>query len=287
VRIGYVLPNSWGLADPRHDVELAVLAEELGADSLWVSHHVIHTGFVAERLGTGNYYDPLVSLAAAALATSRVRLGTSVLVLGYLNPFVTAKQVATIDWLSHGRVDVGVGVGSLRPEFDATNVVAFGRRGAYADELIDVMKLLWTPGPSTFHGEFFSFDDVEAYPGRYETGGLPVLIGGNTTAALRRVAVRGDGWHGIGAEPDQMADLRQRLDALLAGRGRHAEGFPVQVRLHIAADDLDTRAWAGRVHAYAVAGVTELVLAPQTRDRGAHRRWLETLLPSLLDAARG
>ena len=70
MRIGYVLPNSWGLADPRDDVELAVLAETLGAGSLWVSHHVVHVDFVKERLGTGNYYDPLISLAAAAMATT-------------------------------------------------------------------------------------------------------------------------------------------------------------------------------------------------------------------------
>ena len=146
-------------------MELAVLAEELGAGSLWVSHHVIHTGFVAERLGRGNYYDPFISLAAAAVVTSRVRLGTSVLVLGYLNPFVTAKQLATLDWLSRGRVDVGVGVGALHAEFAATNVVDYGRRGDYADEFIAVMKLLWSGGKQTHPGEFFPFEEVEAYPG--------------------------------------------------------------------------------------------------------------------------
>jgi probable F420-dependent oxidoreductase len=226
-------------------------------------------------------------LTAAAMATSRVRLGTSVLVLGYLNPFVTAKQLATIDWLSHGRVDVGVGVGALRPEFDAIKAVPFDRRGVYADESIDVMKLLWSPGPSSFHGEFFSFDGVEAYPGPYEPGGLPVLIGGNTPAALRRVAVRGDGWHGIGATPDEMASLRERLGTVLAEHERSIEGFPVQVRLHIDADDLDADAWRERARAYTAAGVTELVLAPQTREGSEQRRWLETIVPGLIAATSG
>jgi probable F420-dependent oxidoreductase len=285
LQIGYVLPNSWGLADPREDIELAVLAEDLGAGSLWVSHHVIHTGFVAERLGRGNYYDPLISLAAAATATRRVRLGTSVLVLGYLNPFVTAKQLATIDWLSHGRVEAGVGVGALRAEFDATNVVPFDQRGQYADEFIDVLRLLWTPGQSSYSGRFFSFDDVEAYPGPYRPGGLPILIGGNSAPALRRVATRGDGWHGIGLEPPAAKDLKDRLTAQLDRAGRDPGGFPLQVRLHIDAVDLDPEGWAARAAAYAAAGVTDLVLAPQTRDRGAHRRWLETLLPVLVAAA--
>jgi probable F420-dependent oxidoreductase len=281
VRIGYVLPNSWGLPDPRDDIELAALAEALGADSLWVSHHVVHTGFVGERLGTGNYYDPLVSLTAAALATTSVRLGTSVLVLGYLNAVVTAKQLATIDWLSHGRVDVGVGVGALRSEFDATNVVAFDRRGDYADELIDVMKLLWTPGKGSFHGDFYSFDDVEAYPGPYQPGGLPILIGGNGPRALRRLVTRGDGWHGIGLEPDAAATVRRQLAEELDRAGRSIETFPFQVRLHIDAADLDVGRWRERATAYSEAGVTDLVLAPQTREKDAHRRWLEDLLPAL------
>jgi probable F420-dependent oxidoreductase len=285
LQIGYVLPNSWGLADPREDIELAVLAEQLGAGSLWVSHHVIHTGFVADRLGTGNYYDPLISLAAAATATSRVRLGTSVLVLGYLNPFVTAKQLATIDWLSHGRVDAGVGVGALRAEFEATRVVPFDQRGGYADEFIDVLRLLWTPGPSSYSGRFFSFDEVQAYPGPYRPGGLPVLVGGNGGPALRRVAARGDGWHGIGLEPPAARDLKDRLADELDRAGRAPEGFPLQVRLHIDPSDLDGQVWTGRVADYSAAGVTDLVLAPQTRERDAHRRWLETLLPILVAAA--
>ena len=284
MRIGYVLPNSWGLPDPRDDVDLAVRAEQLGADSLWVSHHVIHTGFVGERLGTANYYDPIVSLTAAAMATTSIRLGTSVLVLGYLNPIVTAKQLATIDWLSKGRVDVGVGVGGLRAEFDATNVVPFERRGEYGDEFIDVMKSLWTAGPSSFRGQFFSFDDVESYPGAYRPGGLPILVGGNGSRATRRLLARGDGWHGIGLDPAAAAAHHRHLIDRLADVGRSSDGFPFQVRLHIDADDLDPDAWRQRATAYSDAGVTELVLAPQTRDRDAHHRWLETLMPVLTAA---
>jgi probable F420-dependent oxidoreductase len=287
VQIGYVLPNSWGLPDPRNDIELAVRAEQLGAGSLWVSHHVIHTGFVSDRLQRGNYYDPLISLTAAALATTKVRLGTSVLVLGYLNPFVTAKQLATIDWLSGGRVDAGVGVGALRAEFDATNVVPYERRGDYADEFIDVMRSLWATGKSSFHGSFFSFDEVEAYPGPFRPGGLPILIGGNGARATRRVVSRGDGWHGIGLDPDAAGAYHRRLADELTSAGRSVEGFPFQVRLHIDAADLDLASWRQKAVAYAQAGVSDLVLAPQTRDLEAHRRWLETLLPVLTDVVAG
>jgi probable F420-dependent oxidoreductase len=285
MRIGYVLPNSWGLDDPRQDVELAVLAEALGAASLWVSHHVAHVDFVKARLGTGNYYDPLISLAAAAMATTTARLGTSVLVLAYLDPLVTAKQLATIDWLSHGRLDAGVGVGNLRPEFDVAAQVAFEDRGRYADEFIDVLRLLWAPGPASFSGDFFTLDGVETYPGRYQPGSLRLLIAGNGGPATRRLLARGDGWHGIAMPPDAVAAHCRMLTSRLAAAGRSTEDFPLQVRLHVEADDLDLAAWRDTARAYAQAGLTDLVLAPQTRDRDAQRRWLETLLPVLTSAA--
>src|SRR5439155_25002107 len=106
-----------------------------------------------------------------------------------------------------------------------------------------------TPGPGSHSGRFFSFDDVEAYPGPYRPGGLPILIGGNGTPALRRVAARGDGWHGIGLEPSAARELKTRLSAELDRVGRDPEGIPLQVRLHIDASDLDPEAWTSRVAA--------------------------------------
>lgn len=285
MRIGYVLPNSWGLPDPRDDVELAVLAEQLGAGSLWVSHHVVHVDFVAERLGRGNYYDPLISLAAAAMATSTVRLGTSVLVLGYLDPLVTAKQLATLDWLSHGRIDAGVGVGNLRPEFDVAGKMPFEERGRYADEFIEVLTRLWAPGPASYSGKFFTLAGVETYPGPYAPGGLRLLIGGNGAPATRRLIERGDGWHGIAMPPDAVAAHIRMLTDKLTAAGRSADGFPMQIRLHVDAGHLDAATWRDTARAYAEAGLTDLVLAPQTRDKDAHRRWLETVLPAAISGA--
>jgi probable F420-dependent oxidoreductase len=282
VRIGYVTPNSWGIQPPQEVVALAVQAEQLGADSLWVSHHVLHRGFVADRLeGRLPYHDPLAMLAVFATATSRARLGTSVLVLPYLHPMPTAKTMATIDHLSRGRVDVGVGVGALRVEHDAIAQVPYERRGRYADECVEVMQLLWTPGPSSFHGEFFSYDDVEAYPGAYQPGGLPVYVGGHGAAAARRAARVAAGWHGIGLTPEQVvgevAGLRQAFDAV----GRTFDGTPFQLRLHVPVEDHDVDEWRRRADAYAAVGVTELVLAPQSGDVDAHRAWLDAMLPNL------
>jgi probable F420-dependent oxidoreductase len=281
MRIGYVLPNSWGLPDPRDDIALAVRAEQLGATSLWVSHHVVHAGFIGERLGTGNYYDPLISLTAAAMATSTARLGTSVLVLGYLNPLVLAKQLATIDWLSRGRLDAGVGVGGLRDEFAALNQAPFERRGRYADECIDVIRMLWSAGRHSYSGEFFTIEDTEAYPGPYKAEGIPILVGGSTPGAVRRLVERGDGWHGIGLTPDQATAERTTIADALTAVGRTIDAMVFQLRLHVDADDLDVPAWQTRWRAYAAAGVTDLVLSPQSRSYDDHIRWLETLLPAL------
>jgi len=282
MRFGYVTPNSWGLDTPHEVVELAVQAEQLGIDSLWASHHVLHRGFVADRLEHRRpYHDPLVMLAAFATATSRARLGTSVLVMPYLHPMPTAKTFATIDHLSRGRVDVGVGVGGLRAEHDAIAQVPFERRGRYSDEFLEVMTGLWHGGPSTFHGAFFDFDDLEAYPGPYEPGGLPVYVGGHGGAAARRAAHFGAGWHGIGLTAEQVPEEIDGLQRAFEAEGRTFDGCPFQLRLHIPIEDQELDRWRKRFDEYEDAGVTELVLAPQSGDRDAHRAWLDAMVPTL------
>ena len=198
MRFGYVLPNSWGI-DRLDDVTaLAVDAEALGADALWVSHHVLHVGFVKERLGKLPYHDPLVTLAVVAGATTCARLGVSVLVVPYLHPMPTAKTIATIDQLSGGRFVLGAGVGGLRVEHDPIGQVPFERRGRYADEFLDVVKLLWSGEPVSYAGEFFNFDGLEQYPTPVRPGGAPIMVGGGSDAALRRAAAStagtGSGW---------------------------------------------------------------------------------------------
>ena len=282
MRFGYVTPNSWGIDTPQHVVELAVQAEALGADSLWVSHHVLHRGFVADRLaGQLPYYDALAMLTALATATSRARIGTSVLVLPYLHPMPTAKTCATIDHLSGGRVDVGVGVGGLRSEHDLIAQSPYERRGRYTDECLEVMQQLWSGTPSSFHGEFFSYDDLEAHPSAYRKGGLPVYVGGRGEAAARRAARFGAGWHGIGVPPEHVPDEIDGLRRAFDAAGRSFDGCPFQLRLHVPVEDQDLDRWRKRFDAYEHAGVTELVLAPQSSDVDAQRVWLDRMVPAL------
>ena len=281
MHLGYVTPNSFGLETPQQVVDLAVRAEELGVDSLWVSHHVLHRGFVGERLQGKPYHDPLVVLTAMAGATSRARLGTSVLVVPYLHPMPTAKALATIDHLSQGRVDVGVGVGGLRVEHDDIAQVPFEERGRYGNEFLEVMRLLWSEQPVSFAGRYFSFTDLQALPGPFQKGGLPLLVGGGGQAAWERAARFGDGWHGIALKPKEVPTHVDALRRAFEAQGRSFDGLPFQLRLHISVEDIDVDTWRSRFDRYAAAGVTDLVLAPQSGDVELHQRWLDTLVPAL------
>jgi probable F420-dependent oxidoreductase len=259
MRYGFVVPNNFGIADPNEVIRLGVRAEALGFDSVWVNHHVLNVGYVRERLGERPYHDALVTLTWLAAQTSRVSLGTSVLVMPYLHPMVLAKELATLDHLSGGRLVVGVGVGSL-PEENAALGAPYASRGAYCNEFLEVLRLLWTEDRATFSGEFFAFDDLISSPKPLQTPHPPIVVGGNRPPALRRAARLGDGWHPMNVSPD---GARRRLetvraDAALAGRDHVSDR--VQVRLDM------QRVTAESARDYADAGVSELVMSLNTDD---------------------
>jgi probable F420-dependent oxidoreductase len=281
MHFGYVVPNSWGVPDLRDVVDLGRQAEQLGADSLWVSHHVLHVGFVRERLGTKPYHDPLVTLTLLAAATNRVRIGTSVMVLSYVHPVTTAKTLAVIDDLSGGRVVYGVGAGALKVEQSAIGIVPFTQRGAWTDESIDVARDLWKPGISDFHGRWIDYSDVESYP-TPRSGTIPIFVGGTSDAAVRRAVTRGDGWHGIGTDVARASEMVVKVRAAADEVDRPLDGFELHFRLHNDIADDDPSAWAERVAEYELAGITEIVLAPQSGDVALHRKWLDKVAPAIV-----
>jgi probable F420-dependent oxidoreductase len=161
--------------------------------------------------------EPLSSLAYLAGQTRRIRLGTHVLILPYRNPVLTAKMATTIDNLSGGRLDLGVGVGWMQEEFDALGQAEYyERRGAVSDEQMRVLRTLWTEDVPRFSGEFYRFEPLGARPHPVQKPHPPIWIGGHTPAALRRVGRYGDGWLPIGARPP--ADLPP--DEIAAGIAR-------------------------------------------------------------------
>ena len=276
MRFGFGLPNHWGVEDPKDLLALATQAEQAGFASVWVSHHIVNAGYVGKRLGLKPYWDALTVLTWVAAETERVRLGTSVLVLPYLHPMVLAKQLATLDVMCGGRLDLGVGVGAM-PEENAALGLDYTTRGAYGDESIEVLKALWADGKASYSGSFFSFENVSASPKPLQHPHPPLLIGGNGGPALRRVARHGDGWHPYLLSVEQMAELLPRLEDELAKAGRKRADVPVSLRVDI--DAVPTRDAAEQ---YAALGIDELVLALDSGDAGEQRRRLETAAKELL-----
>ena len=150
-------------------------------------------------------------------ATERLRLVTSVLVLPYRNPVLTAKMVASLDVLSGGRLTLGVGVGWLKEEFEALDSPDFERRGAVTDEWIAIFKQLWSRSPASFSGQFYRYADIRSEPFPLQKPHPPLWVGGHSRAALRRTARHGDGWHPVGAiaaSPLPPQEMRAHLETL-------------------------------------------------------------------------
>ena len=276
MKFGFIIPHNFGLDDPADVLNIGKRAEELGFDSVWVNHHILNVGYIFDRLGSKPYYDAITVLTWVAAHTERVRLGTTVLVLPYLNPLLLAKTLATVDVMSKGRLNVGVGVGALKPESDALGST-FETRGRYADESIKIMRELWESEDPEFDGEFFSFSGVKFSPKPIQKPGPPILIGGASRAALRRVATLGDGWHPI---RQSIADLKQNIATihrLAEEAGRDPSEITVTVRTEL--DVLDSRSdgtespmigtadqLLATIEQYEEIGVSELVLSVSTDD---------------------
>ncbi len=268
MKFGYVVPNNFGVEQPTQLVELAVLAESLGFDSVWVNHHIFNAGYVHDRLGMAPYHDALVTLAWIGAATQSIRIGTSVLVMPYLHPMVLAKELATLDQLCGGRLIVGLGVGSNPEEHALLDVVPYADRGRYSDEFIAVLKNLWTSPRSSFSGEFFHFSNAVSSPKPQQRPHPPIWVGGNRPPALRRVARFADGWHALNLSPDSVAKRLARLTTAAESAGRERPPA-VSVRLDIGALTPET------VAAYAAVGVTELVVSLASGDVDANILALE------------
>jgi probable F420-dependent oxidoreductase len=210
-----------------------------------VADHIVFPTVVRSRYpytvsgefpGEGDALELLPLMAFVAGVSSRLRIVSSVMIVPYRNPVVTAKMLATIDVLSRGRLTVGVGVGWLREEFEAVGAASFERRGAVTDEYVRIFKTLWTKSPASYAGEFYRFEGLQCLPQPLQKPHPPIWIGGHSPAALRRVARLGDGWHPVGANPAvplRPAELRASLDELrrlTAAEGRDFSSLTISFK---------------------------------------------------------
>jgi probable F420-dependent oxidoreductase len=291
VEFGISLPGRGPLAKPDKVLTIAAKADALGYASIFVTDHVVLPASMARSVypysATGHlpggaaqdYLEPLAMLGALSRTTRRARLGTSVLVVPYRHPLVTAKILATIDQLSGGRVILGAGVGWLREEFEAVGAPPFEERGAVTDEYLRFMRATWTTDPVSFAGRYVRVSNVHALPKPAQAGGIPVWIGGHTDAAVRRAAVLGDGWHPIALRPpgllfpEEYAKRAQQLQAWAREAGRDPRAITLSVRVPMEVRPTRLAVPAGErplfqgtaeqvigdIRAYADAGVTHFV----------------------------
>lgn len=233
MKIGLIFVNAGAFAEPGLFRTLATSAEACGFESLWsVEHVVIPDGFKSpypytangKLEGTGDVAlpDPLIHLAFAAAITTRIKFGTAVMILPQRNPLYVAKELASLDRLSGGRMMLGIGSGWLAEEFGALQL-DWKKRGLMTDESIQSLRALWRDNPSSFRGKYFNFGPVRSLPKPVQPGGVPILVGGHSSAAVRRAARFGDGFfpavgelRGLSWEidSDAMGRLRALLDSL-------------------------------------------------------------------------
>jgi probable F420-dependent oxidoreductase len=275
MHFGIMYANTGNAVSPEGATALASIAEENGFESLWTVEHVV---VPADYRSTYPYSptgrmpgaedspipDPLIWLTWVAAATRTLRLATGILILPQRTPALLAKELATLDVLSGGRVTVGVGVGWLEEEFKALGV-PFEHRGARADEYIEALRVLWREDESTYHGRFVEFERAKSYPKPVQAGGIPIAVGGHTPAAARRAGRLGDEFiPGVGSL-EQLEPLLEvmRTSAVEAGRDPDAIGVTMG-----APADVDS------VKRFADRGVTRVVVP---NIGGDPQRWKSRL----------
>ena len=268
-------------------------AEELGFDSVWVTDHIL-VPQTLDIIYRDNMLEPLALLSHVAAVVSRVRLGTSVIILPYRNPVVVAKMLATIDQLSGGRLIVGVGGGWMEEEFAALRV-PFAERGLLSDESLRLFRELWTHERVSAQGQYFSFQGMQMSPLPVQRPCPPIWVGGMSARARRRVAEFGNGWHATALAAQELGKAYSHLQKLWQQKGRAGEPLlSMRARLFIEGVSTDVlnypprpgwnllqgspRTIVERLREYQEVGVRHLVFELSTQSFESSLRTMETFI---------
>jgi probable F420-dependent oxidoreductase len=267
MKFGIIFANvgPWGLPD--NAAAMAAACEEFGIDSVWtVEHVVVPKGYQSPYpySPTGRMPgpedspipDPLIWLTYMAAHSTTLRLATGVLILPQRNPLVLAKELATLDQLSKGRLTLGVGVGWLAEEFAALGI-PFAERAGRTDETIEALRAAWTQNPASYAGKFHNFTDVHVLPQPVQAGGVPIVIGGHTPAAARRAGRLGDGFFPANTTVDELPEILEIMRKTAAENGRDGDAIEVTAGGVMDADG---------VKKFADLGVSRIVIPPLAFD---------------------
>lgn len=284
MKFGIAFANVGPFIDPENAVHLAQACEERGIESLWtVEHVVVPAGYHAEYPYSASgkmpgpedspIPDPLVWLAFVAGATQRIRLATGILILPQRHPAYVAKEVATLDRLSKGRMLLGVGIGWLREEFEALGI-PFESRAARTEEACAALRTLWRPGAHAFKGEHFAWDALESNPKPVQAGGVPIVVGGHVLGAARRAARVGDGFFPMKTEGGRLDELLAAMGEECAKIGR--DPAEIEVTTSLPGRDVDA------IKALEDQGVARCVMGPPGFDRDAIEKGLDAFADDIM-----
>jgi probable F420-dependent oxidoreductase len=284
MKFGIMFANAGPFADPELFAHLVTTADAAGVESMWTVEHVmVPKGYAStypyapdgKMPGPENspIPDPFVALAYAAALTKKIRLATGVLILPQRHPAYVAKEVASLDVLSGGRVTLGVGVGWLKEEFDALGI-GFDDRAARTRESVEAMRSLWSPGPSTFHGKHFSWDNVESNPKPVQGADVPIVVGGHSDIAARRAARYGNGFFPGRGSNARLKELIGILHEECAKVGRNPAAVELTGGMMVPDPDVVAR--------HEEMGFQRLVLAPPGYDKDSLSRGFEAFANTFL-----
>jgi probable F420-dependent oxidoreductase len=272
MKIGLLTVGIGKAARPRTLGIFAENCERLGFGTLWAPEHVVlfdrypDTKYPYSEDGafgapsTIDWTDPFVALSYVAARTSRIRLATGICLVPEHNPLVLAKTIASLDYLSGGRFALGVGIGWSSEEFAALGI-PFERRAQRTREYIDVMRKLWSEERTSFSGEFVKFENARSFPKPVQRGDIPIIFGGESGPALRRVADYGTGWFGFNLNPDQARAKANRIRELVRERGRDVSSVELIASPYL--QNITREDLVG----YREAGISEVVmLCPPPED---------------------
>lgn len=284
MKYGIMFANAGPFADPELFAHLVTTADSAGIESMWTVEHVFvprdyestypyAPGGKMPGPETSPIPDPFVALSFAAALTKKIRLATGVLILPQRHPAYVAKEVASLDVLSGGRVTLGVGVGWLREEFEALGV-GFDDRASRTRESVEAMRSLWSDGPSTYNGKFFSWDKVESYPKPVQGNAVPIVVGGHSDIAAKRAARYGNGFFPGRGNAARLAELLTILRDECAKVGRNADEIELTAGMMMPDPDLVAR--------HEEMGFTRLVMAPPGLDKDGISRGFEAFANAYL-----